>query len=347
MLNIDIRYDSKWGNSFLDGDNNSPAPKSGRNYIASNSSISKNNDNFIRREITIDTVMGVLNRLIGDQKKLYQAREYENYFFKDIENNKLVSFLNEKEYENEELIYLRNLSGSTDQNSFSGTINVNDVLFSSEASKYLWGVLYLDLESLCNFILDENYKVDYLDADPLKISDYYNEVVSKYKGIKFETSELPYLNKILEAEKFLSDKFNQVYRNNKGDQIQVYSLYCSALYIQIERLKRLYTDIDLVNERGNIPGFSKKGFTLKDFMKKFTSGNGKLVFGNPYFKETMVKGEGKVKEGLKKSGGILKISIDVDFDKSCEIKKMIEDAGVMSFRLGKKGLAYVSKMKVV
>ena len=42
-------------------------------------------ENFLQRNVSLDTVMGVLNRLIGDQRKLYQSRKSENYYFKDIE----------------------------------------------------------------------------------------------------------------------------------------------------------------------------------------------------------------------------------------------------------------------
>ncbi|VVH56215.1 FIG00921294: hypothetical protein, partial [uncultured Gammaproteobacteria bacterium] len=84
-MRITIKYDSCWRNSFLDGDNNVPVPKRGRKYIASITSL-KNEKNFLKREISEDTVMGVLNRLIGDQRKLYQSRQDENYYFADIEN---------------------------------------------------------------------------------------------------------------------------------------------------------------------------------------------------------------------------------------------------------------------
>jgi hypothetical protein len=42
----------------------------------------------------------------------------------------------------------------------------------------------------------------------------------------------------------------------------------------------------------------------------------------------------------------LEITIDVDFAKGQEIKTLIENAGVSSFYLGKKGLAYVSNIRV-
>jgi len=85
-MKIDIEYESSWRNSFLDGSNNEPVPKKGRKYIASMTNL-KNEKNFIIREISLDTVMGVLNRLIGDQRKLYQSRISENYYFSEIEND--------------------------------------------------------------------------------------------------------------------------------------------------------------------------------------------------------------------------------------------------------------------
>ena len=81
-MRITIEYESSWRNSFLDGNNNEELPAKGRNYIASNTNL-RNEENFIKREVTLDTIMGILCRLIGDQRKLYQARkeEYGPYYF--------------------------------------------------------------------------------------------------------------------------------------------------------------------------------------------------------------------------------------------------------------------------
>jgi len=86
-MKIIIEYDSSWRNSFLDGSNNEPLPKKGRKFIGSMTSLRKP-ENFKKHELTLDTVMGVLNRLIGDQRKLYQARkDADHYFFKDLESS--------------------------------------------------------------------------------------------------------------------------------------------------------------------------------------------------------------------------------------------------------------------
>jgi hypothetical protein len=111
-MRITIKYEASWRNSFLDGSNNEPLPKGGRGFIGSMTTL-KADGNFIRRTITKDTVMGILNRLIGDQRKLYQARQSENYYFKDIE-----AVLNEADIvdsskiSNAEIVYIRNISGN-------------------------------------------------------------------------------------------------------------------------------------------------------------------------------------------------------------------------------------------
>ncbi|MBV5301588.1 MAG: hypothetical protein J0649_07400, partial [Methylococcales bacterium] len=85
-MRITIKYEASWRNSFLDGSNNEPIPKEKRGFIGSMTNLGKRNSdgqycNFIQGDITHNTVMGVLNRLIGDQRKLYQSKQCPNYFF--------------------------------------------------------------------------------------------------------------------------------------------------------------------------------------------------------------------------------------------------------------------------
>jgi hypothetical protein len=94
---------------------------------------------------------------------------------------------------------------------------------------------------------------------------------------------------------------------------------------------------------GGISGISKRGFTTKDFMNRFTTGEKKKIWGNPYIRKERIKGIGEVTSLMTKASGQLEINLDISRDKAKEIKTMIENAGVSSFYLGKKGLAYISK----
>jgi hypothetical protein len=98
--------------------------------------------------------------------------------------------------------------------------------------------------------------------------------------------------------------------------------------------------------RGGISGISHNGFTVKNIMERFTTGGQKTIWGNPYLIKEKIKGLGEVTSMLTKASGQLEITIDVEKEKALEIETLIENAGVSAFYFGKKGLAYVSKIRV-
>ena len=97
---------------------------------------------------------------------------------------------------------------------------------------------------------------------------------------------------------------------------------------------------------GRIAGISNNGFTKKDFMAHYTTGGKKRVWGNPYSREEFVKGEGKTKQLMTKASGTLEIEIDIPPDSARQLSQLVENAAVSPFYLGKKGLAYVSKIRI-
>jgi len=342
-MKIIIDYEASWRNSFLDGDNNESLPKKGRGFIGSMTTLKKEG-NFISRAVTLDTVMGLLNRLIGDQRKLYQARNKQfeqSYYFENLEH--LVTFDDKPKFESNELVYIRNMKGSNDQNSFTGMIKSNDVMFSADYASELWGVLALDFDVLCQFIIKGNRITKTLQADPLSIIARL-EILDKEKPVENEAVVAVAMAELI---KYLpDDKYpegNQ-YLNNK-EQIKPIMFYCSALYLQLQRLSERFDMTSAKTKAGGISGISKRGFTKKDFMKRFTSGDGKKIWGNPYILKERVKGIGEVTSMLKKVSGQLEINLNIDKPKAQEIETMINNAGVSSFYLGKKGLAYVSKIR--
>jgi len=340
-MKISIEYEASWRNSFLediDGNNN-PLPKNGRKFIGSMTSLKKA-ENFIQREVTLDTVMGVMNRLIGDQRKLYQARLDGQYFFKDIES--LVKFEDKPSAINSEMTYIRNITGSTDQNSYTGMIKTNDPIFLSDYSKEFWGVLALEFDQLCDFIINDEKVTVFISLNPLDISSRLEDL-AKVKPVE-SIGKASQAMHIL-AGKFPDDKFPENDQYLSKEMIVVRMLYCSALYLQLARLScRGFDMASAKTKAGGISGISKRGFTKKDFMARYTTGEKKKIWGNPYIHEEFVKGVGKTKHLMTKASGTLEINIDVERAKAKEIESMIENAGVSSFYLGKKGLAYVSSI---
>ncbi len=336
-MKITIAYESSWRNSFLDGSNNEKLPTSGRNFIGSMTTLKKEG-NFIQRTISKDTVMGVLNRLIGEQAKLYQARQRPNYYFADIEQQLNDSDIIDKPLISNEMVYIRNVSGSTDQNSFTGLIKANDPAFKSAFSSSLWGVLWLSLDEVLDFILDVTYQVNVLfELDPIVVCHQ----------IEFLSSEKPIdvKDKIQEAVAILQANFPDINYLTAKEQLPLVSLYTSALYLQIERLKNQFDLKATLTKSGGLSGISKRGFTKKDFMDRYTTGGKKLIWGNPYLLKEKKKGEGEVSSILTKASGELEIHLNISKDQADDLKKRIEDAGVSAFYLGKKGLAYVKDIR--
>ena len=342
-MRITIKYEASWRNSFLDGSNNEPLPKNGRGFIGSMTSLAKReNDqysNFIKRELSIDTIMGILNRLIGDQRKLYQSRHSPNYYFSDIENNvTFVDIQDKSKSVNDEIVYIRNITGSTDQNSFTGMIKGNDPIFSAKYSDALWGVLTLEFDDLCSFINDQNFVVNNTKKfDPLTVLAQLDGL----NGLKAVEVKDDIEKALLMLNHFFPDA---AYLDNKG-MIKPIMFYCSALYLQVARLSVSYDLTSILTKSGGLSGISKRGFTPKDFMDKFTTGSKKPIWGNPYILKERRKGEGEVTSMLTKANGTLEINLNIPTEKAIELKEMIDSAGVSSFYLGKKGLAYVDNIK--
>jgi hypothetical protein len=334
-MKIEIKYESSWRNSFLDGSNNEPLPTAGRKFVGSMTSL-KTKENYIARSVTHDTVMGLLNRLIGDQRKLYQARRHEAYYFKTMEP--LVTFEDQLDYVNQEITYIRNISGSEDQNSYTGMIKVDDPIFCSDYSEQLWGVLALEVDALCDFIIDGKTVEQKMVNNPLVIIGRLEEIF-KFKPILNE-------NRPNEAFSLLKSKFDKFNGVNRKEEILLVSLYCCALYLQLERLSTEFDVSSAKTKAGGLSGISNNGFTKKDFMARYTSGEKKKIWGNPYIRKEKIKGIGEVTSLMEKAGGTLSIDIAIDRVAALDFRDKIENAGVSSFYLGKKGLAYVTDIRI-
>lgn len=328
-MKISIEYESSWRNSFLDGSNDEKLPKTGRKFIASGKNL-RHPKNFIKREITLDTVMGVMNRLIGDQRKLYQSRRDKNYYFSQIEP--VVTF-EDKSVLTREMTYIRNITRSDDQNSFTGMIKTNDVIFQSAYSREFWGVLALQLDDLFSYIVNNNRVEALIELNPLAICARFDEL-KKIKPVEKHGI-------VKKAVEVLDGHFPGIDYLKKGEVVPS-TVYCSALYLQLKRLAERFDMASVVTKAGKISGISKLTFTKKNFMDRFTTGEKKKIWGNPYMRKERKKGEGEVISLMTKARGRLEINIDVARNKASELKMLIENAGVSSFYLGKKGLAYVT-----
>ncbi|MBN2647121.1 MAG: hypothetical protein JXR44_04995 [Thiotrichales bacterium] len=336
---IKIRYEAAWRNSFLDRSNNEPIPKGGRKFIASMKELKKEG-NYKTRQISKDTVMGVLNRLIGDQRKLYQARNSENYYFREIENVLTEECIKDMPENTQELVYIRNITGSTDQNSFTGMIKTQDAAFNSAFSSQIWGILFLDFPNLLEFCLNPKIGANTeVELDPIAVISQLEEINS-LKPVELD-------EKCQEVLNLLKLKYPDVdYKLTAKGQMPPITFYASALYIQLEELAKVFDLSNVVTKSGGLSGISKRGFTKKDFMDRYTTGNKKIIFGNPYLLKQRIPGEGEVTKLLTKASGLLEIDLKISREQAQDLQEKIDCAGVSSFYLGKKGLAYIEDIRI-
>lgn len=338
-MQIIIQYESSWRNSFLSGSNNEIISKTNeRKFIASTKQLNDDPEKYIERRITKDTVMGVLNRLIGDQRKLYQSRQDKNYYFKNIEKALTDHHISDDiDSLSSEIVRVTNLIGD-DPSSFSGMINLNEPLLMSNFSMDFWRVLWMSVDELLDFIINKNMSSDQDPIlDPFSILER-SEILKKVNIDATDKAKIAIeiLRKNYEPFKI---------KENKNGTIQVLSIYCSALYLQLDLLSKTYDTSTVRASRGGIPGISHNNFTPKDFMKRFAKGN-KKVWGNPYLSSIFEKGNGLISRKLRKASGKLTINLDISREEAKDLEEKINNAGVSTFYLGKKGLAYVSDIRI-
>jgi len=98
---------------------------------------------------------------------------------------------------------------------------------------------------------------------------------------------------------------------------------------------------------GNPGQISAKG--IYDFFayKKRTN-TSPYIFSMEFFKKEGEKNpiNTKMKLGIGKEDGILEIDINVTKEEAIALKEQIENVGVSTFQMGKKGLAYVRRIEL-
>lgn len=336
-MKIIIEYEASWRNSFLDGSNNKVLPAKGRNFLASMTSLKKS-ENYIQRSVTKDTVMGILNRLIGEQGKLYQARLKPNYYFSEIESILQEIDIVDQPIISHEVVYLRNITGSTHQNSFTGLIKMDDPWLQANYAKDFWSVLWMNVDELLQFINGENIKPIIKPVlEPLQILQRLEEI---------KKINIPMTAEIQRAASILSNLYSKFLLKESNDKVRILSLYCSSLYLKLDQLSERYNTEAIRAPRGGLTGISHNGFTPKNFMERFSTGPKKIIWGNPYLSKIKKKGEGEIVSMLDKAHGQLIINLNISDSQARELQGLIENAGVSTFYLGKKGLAYVSDIVI-
>ncbi len=378
---IYIVYDSCWQNSFLRGVDDQPITKDNpREFKAT----SKSNITDIR-EIGITTILGVLCRLIGDQRKLYQARQSDDFYFKDIEQS--ITFSHREKTNYSETAFIVNKSENRPpQSSFMGVLSDETPLFFSEYSKNLWSVFDFDIDKLFDFILEPRVNINPLgqispnrnlrsrieeisSQDPitlleskllkLKISieKETNKHSEKIKlGRKITEKDVQRLSQLKldyselissEESKAFNDKLQNVLATLKNRFPSRESGKEHLIKDQVYPMGLYSAALYIMLDELNTSGIATSGFINK---------NGNIQGFNPYgfngIRDFLNRLAGSKKKcggtptKLSKASGILTIDLNISPERANELEDMIDAAGVSSFYFGKKGLAYACVNKL-
>jgi hypothetical protein len=348
-MKIHIKYKASWSNSFLDGSNDNVdsirfndkkkiwEKKDKRKYNCSTASLKQINET----DITHNTVMGILNLLIGDQRKLWQSRLKSDYFYSGIEQ--YVTFANKCNKTNE-VVYLANKDRSADQSRLKKSVNDNEhAVFNSSYSNELWSILYMNIDELYDFIVHDIHNIIPVDCDSVTILKKLSSIEKTMINIDEKIISIYdiYINiyrTMLSDDCNVEDELKPFILTDRKT-INLNRLYFIALF---KKAKHLQLEAPIVTRKGEIAGLYVKLPLLNQFTKVFNiSGSPRTVKGNPYM---VSPGKNKILDSahtLSKKDGELTINIAVDDYIAQTIKDAIEQAAVSTFYVGKKGLAYV------
>jgi hypothetical protein len=173
-------------------------------------------------------------------------------------------------------------------------------------------------------------KVKKLEKQKQELSDLCNDEKSVNEN-----------NKLILAIDKITSLFEQDYM--KDGKVPAYSFYAASLYLQLIRMQKAGDNIDqFKNKDGlSVKGFSKKGFNGVRDMINPLSENHRYLSTTPC---EIMKTSGRIEVNIDLSSDDESVFID-GLTRSKEIKKLIEQAGVATFRVGKKGVAHIVKIK--
>ena len=318
------------------------------------SSKNKNTNNYQYKTITKDTIMGLLSRFIGDVRRLDEIKlDPQNNFLYSIEDK--ISFKNVPSFYQNEIISLATKEKML-QNNGAGIINDNiDLIKKNDFTSLLYSPLIVEpkINEIVNFITSlKNNNIDNIKKYNDKIN--INIIVSAFN---FWQS---YTKNIIEDEnnyQILVDEF-QV-KKNKKDKQEKQKINILGLMI-IEVLKYMVKNNLFIEERknslsknGNLAGIStiSGNLTIRELYKtlakpKLSSSMPLELSIGPVFFDINEKNVNKdIKIGLIKEGGQIKIKLDFDSEEEKFFKTYLENSGIATFHVGKKGLGFIKQVK--
>lgn len=356
-------------------------------YLENIKELNKYYPNYKYSDITDNTILGILCRLVGEVRRLDSLKiEHPIISLKDK-----ISFKNfNKTFQNEVILLHTPLKEV--QNNAGGLVSADKsdhfLLNKNNLSETLLNVFTLkeqdEIIDLLRKMSNNDMEVFYSQyKEDIKINTFVKEMLlaeEKHKniiqGFYFKSDDIVW--KEIDKRLFKGKEFDinhlekEVLNNidNKKFSIkeeikeleveEIFNIYGVLFAQKIEFLKRnnlFKKEFEkYLNSRNSIKGLapSSGGLTVKDYFNNFVDGK-KMSWTMPYQvdvkKELFKKDDWKdfntsAKLGITKESGYIEIYINVDKEEALKLYEMIENAGVNTFHLGKKGLAYIENIEL-
>lgn len=340
-MKIKIKYDSSWGSSFHDKPYEEEKTKKGSKWSSGKFiGSSKGKDYFkqIKKDITKDTVLGILYRLLGDPRQLSQIKKESNPFF----NPEKISF-EDNFRETDSVVSLLNTNGDGDTLRTPQSPE-KDPRFLGSLFSEIWSPAFLtDPDDILKIFVSQNGYVD--KTLPIKtrleLVDFIIPADAVGDSLKKRDKKHPLISEVTDLKAI--KKYRAIVSNFGNIKKSIDDLKITYQDLKIILIHLNYQNV-LVNHPDlpkKIVGFYYNGIDKRSFCEDI------LLDSCPSRWTRWLEEEGKKSKdtfSLRVKDGELTIHIDTPDGEN--IKEMIEDAGVHTFIVGKKGLGYISKIEV-
>jgi hypothetical protein len=236
---IDIKYNSCWQNSFLDDKENKIARTGG--YARKFNITTKPNGGI--QPISKNTILGVLYRLIGEQRTLKEIQNSDYSYFKDIEEKITFDLLEKQTTENELVMLIKKDDSRTSQGNYIGVIKDDTALFFSKNAPKLWSVLYLSIDEITSFINKPSLIKQEGSSMPRDILNRLDEIQ--------EITALQTIEKRLSKIEFGKQKQEERLKTINKDDLKTIDKIQKSILKFDENIKSISENIDM-NKESNL-----------------------------------------------------------------------------------------------
>lgn len=328
-MRLVINYNNVWRGKILEGNNSKDWFNKNRKVMRKvNKDIKKLGINSlpVSTPISDNTVLGIIYRLVGEQRKLWRVLEVKDYL--NIVGK--INFTNEESFISRESIALREIGNASNPAGWQGCAKKEDNIYFSDPKFYniLCFPLVCSPKELYELIINDKF-----GSENLKINGRIDVLKMVQSVDDKKINKLSLISRINLTNKLKTGMPGFKYRDK--------NIYKTLCLFAMHKCANYLKDMGFVETgiKWN-KGISYRNATAKDIFGAVASGKNTVI--NFPMDDNWKNKTNKIE----KPTGVLTINIDIDHDSAQNLKDMIEAANVGCFSVGKKGLAYLDYISI-